>query len=160
MPNRTADQTAAGPRPAPPGLDALLAGAPPPVAALLHRLRDAVLAAHPTLRERVYQGWHGLGFHHPTGGYLAALFPREDDVLVGFQHGADLPDPHDRLLGTRRQVRYLRLQPARPDGDPGPAELELLVDYLDLAVDLAVDMAQDRAAARSRRRARSGGAPG
>ncbi|MCU1663169.1 MAG: hypothetical protein JWR58_3234 [Pseudonocardia sp.] len=117
-------------------LDHLLIGELPPVAALVRRLRAVVHAAHPDLRERVYPGWHGLGFHHPRGGYVCALFPRDGGVNVGFEHGADLPDPHGRLVGEGRRMRDVRIEV-----DAGPEEEELVVDYLDLAVDWALDRA-------------------
>ena len=40
-------------------LQQLLSEEPPGVAALVHRLRAVIRAAHPDLRERVYPGWHG-----------------------------------------------------------------------------------------------------
>jgi len=121
----------------PPELAQVLADVPAAIIGLTHELRAVVLGAHPDLRERVYLGWRGLGFHHPPTGYLAALFPQPQDVLVGFNRGGDLPDPHDRLLGSRRRVRYLRFH---PDGELPAAEREVLVDYLDLAVELAEDV--------------------
>jgi hypothetical protein len=130
---------------APPEFDQVLAEVPPTIAGLALRLRAVALEAHPDLRERVYLGWRGLGLHHPPTGYLAALFPQQEDVLVGFNRGGDLPDPHGRLLGSRRRVRYLRFRPA--DGGVPAAEREVLVDYLDLAVELAVEVR----AARGRR---------
>jgi len=92
-------------------LSALLADHDDEVAASTRRLRAAILAARPELAEKVYRGWHGLGFHHPELGYVAALFPREQGVQVGFEHGANLPDPHGMLSGTGRQVRYLIFTP-------------------------------------------------
>jgi hypothetical protein len=123
-------------------LDQLLSGEPPAVEALVRRLRAVVLDAHPDLRERVHVGWHGLGFHHPRGGYLFALFPRDGGVNVGFEYGADLPDPHGRLLGERRRTRDVRVEVGA-----GPDEEEVVVDYLDIAVDLAIDRAAAKAAA-------------
>jgi hypothetical protein len=134
-------------RTAPPEFDQVLVEVPPPIAELTRRLRAVALEAHPDLRERVYLGWRGLGFHDPPTGYLAALFPQQEDVLVGFNRGGDLPDPHGRLLGSRRRVRYLRFHPAADGGLPA-AERELLVDYLDLAVELATDVAAARAVRR------------
>jgi hypothetical protein len=133
------------PQPVDEQLRHLLVGEPPAVAALVHRLRAVVRAAHPDLRERVYPGWHGLGFHHPRAGYLCALFPRDGGVNVGFEHGADLPDPHGRLLGEGRRMRDVRVEvTAGPDDD------EVVVDYLDLALDWALDRAAGNRAGRAR----------
>ncbi|WP_433284590.1 hypothetical protein ACQPZQ_25210 [Pseudonocardia sp. CA-142604] len=117
-------------------LEELLVGEPPAVAALVHRLRAVVRAAHPDLRERVNSGWHGLAFHHPRAGYVCALFPRDGGVNVGFEHGGDLPDPHGRLLGEGRRTRDVRVEV-----DAGASEEDVVVDYLDLAVDWALDRA-------------------
>jgi hypothetical protein len=76
----------------------------------------------------VYRGWHGLGYHHPAAGYVCAVFPRADDVLLGFEHGVLLDDPHGLLSGEGRTVRYVRVEAA---GDP-PAER--LVELIDAAV--------------------------
>jgi hypothetical protein len=119
----------------------LLSGEPPAVAELVHRLRSVVRDAHPDLRERVNVGWHGLAFHHPRGGYVVALFPRHGGVNAGFEHGADLPDPHGRLHG-RGRTRDVRVEVGA-----GTDEEDVVVDYLDLAVDLAIDRAADKAAA-------------
>ncbi|OZM78232.1 DUF1801 domain-containing protein [Pseudonocardia sp. MH-G8] len=125
-------------------LHALLSPEPPAVAELVHRLRAVVRDAHPDLGERVNSGWHGLAFHHPRGGYVVALFPRDGGVNVGFEHGGDLPDPHGRLLG-RGRTRDVRVEVGA-----GPDEEEVVVDYLDLAVDAALDRADHKAAARRR----------
>jgi hypothetical protein len=119
----------------------MLATEPPAVAALVERLRAVVRDAHPDLREKVNTGWHGIGFHHPRGGYVVGLFPRDGGVNVGFEYGADLPDPHGRLLGDRR-TRDVRVEVGA-----GPEEEDVVVDYLDLAVDLAIDRAAGKAAA-------------
>jgi len=70
-------------------------------------LRQTVRAADPELGERVYVGWHGFGFHHPDAGYVCAVFPREEDVLLAFEHGVDLPDPERRLQAGGKQVKHL-----------------------------------------------------
>ncbi|OLT23727.1 hypothetical protein BJF78_31850 [Pseudonocardia sp. CNS-139] len=134
---------ASGPAAAPsPPLDQMLATEPPAVADLVRRLRAVLLDAHPDLRERVNLGWHGIGFHHPRGGYVVGLFPRHGGVNVGFEYGADLPDPHGRLLGEHRR----RTRDVRVEVGAGPDEEDVVVDYLDLAVDLAVDRAAGKAA--------------
>ncbi|MGI5178720.1 DUF1801 domain-containing protein [Dactylosporangium sp. CA-152071] len=113
----------------PPGLDQLLADSCPDIAVLARHLRDVIVEARPELTERVYRGWHGLGFHHPERGYVAAIFPGTDSVSVGFEHGADLPDPHGLLQGTGKRLRYLHFTP-----DMSAPTHEHLLEYLDLAV--------------------------
>jgi hypothetical protein len=107
---------------------ALLAEHTAQVAAAAAWLREVVLGALPDAHEVVYRGWHGLGYHHPAAGYVCAVFPRADDVLLGFEHGVLLDDPHGLLSGEGRTVRYVRVEAA---GDP-PAER--LVELIDAAV--------------------------
>jgi hypothetical protein len=90
----------------------LLSGADPDVADTALTLRELVLAAHPELEERVYQGWRGLGFHHPVAGYVCAIFPRSDRVFLSFEKGVLLADPDQRLVGSGRTVRSLEFTPA------------------------------------------------
>jgi hypothetical protein len=113
----------------PKGLRDLLADHSDEVADLTRRLRAFIRTnAARTGREGIPR-WHGLDFHHPATGYVATLFPREHDVNVGFEHGADLPDPHGLLQGNRRQVRYLIFTPRSVRPSP-----EDLIEYLDLAL--------------------------
>jgi hypothetical protein len=102
----------------PDGLRDLLAEHNGEVADLTRRLRAAVLTGRPELTEKIYLGWYGV-----------ALFPRADEVHVGFEHGVDLPDPDGLLQGDGRQVRYLVFRPdaARPTPED-------LVEFLDLAL--------------------------
>jgi hypothetical protein len=87
--------------------EAVLGGHTPEVYGLVQWLRRAVKSADQDLRERVYTGWHGFGYHHPDAGYVCAVFPREDDVLLAFEHGANLADPEGRLTEGGKQVRSL-----------------------------------------------------
>jgi len=107
---------------------ALLAEHTPQVAATAAWLREVVLDALPDAREVVYRGWHGLGYHHPDAGYLCAVFPRADDVLLGFERGVLLDDPHGLLSGEGRTVRYVRVEV------PGDPPAERLVELIDAAV--------------------------
>ncbi|GAA3226519.1 DUF1801 domain-containing protein [Dactylosporangium siamense] len=113
----------------PSGLEQLLEEHCADIAALARRLRGVILDTRPELTERIYQGWHGLGFHHPERGYVAGIFPGADSVSVGFEHGADLPDPHGLLRGTGKRLRYLHFTP-----DSSAPTHEHLVEYLQLAV--------------------------
>jgi hypothetical protein len=60
---------------------------------------------------------------------VAAIFPSANSVSVGFEHGADLPDPHGLLRGTGKRLRYLHFTP-----DASAPTSEHLLDYLDLAI--------------------------
>jgi hypothetical protein len=71
--------------------------------------RSAVLAADPDLTERVYRGWQGIGFRHAEAGYVCAIYPRSDWVVLLFEHGASLADPDCALLGDGKQTRFLRI---------------------------------------------------
>lgn len=72
--------------------------------------RGIVLEAEPDFTERVYRGWGGIGFRHPSAGYICALYPRpQGDVRLLFEYGAALPDPEGVLEGEGTQTRYLTL---------------------------------------------------
>ncbi len=114
----------------PAGFDELLSKHADAIAELARELREAILRARPELSERVYRGWPGLSFHHPVRGCVGALFPRDGDVMLGFERGADLPDPHGLLQGAGRRLRYLRFTPA-----DDPPTRQHLVEYLGLAVE-------------------------
>jgi hypothetical protein len=88
-------------------IDELLEHHTPAVADLVLRLRDAIRTALPDATEKVYPGWHGVGFHHPDAGYVCGIFPVEDHVKVGFERGSQLPDPHGLFAGGGTQVRYV-----------------------------------------------------
>ena len=77
------------------------------VAPLALEVRDLLLAVEPDFDERVYRGWDGIGFRHPDGGYVCAIYPQEDHVRLLFEHGASLYDPDGSLEGGGGQTRYL-----------------------------------------------------
>ncbi len=87
----------------------------PGLAELAAWTRSAVLAADPDLTERVYRGWHGVGFRHPEAGYVCAIYPRGEQIVLLFEHGASLFDPDGVLLGEGKQTRYLRIERASPE---------------------------------------------
>jgi hypothetical protein len=90
--------------------------------------RAAVLAADPDLSERVYRGWRGVGFHHPDAGYICAIYPRSDWVVLHFEHGASMPDPDGILLGDGSQTRFVRV------AGPDPALRDRIVAYVQQAI--------------------------
>ncbi len=91
-------------------LTPLLAEHTPDVAHLTDVLRGVVRSALPSVAEKVNLGWHGLGYHHPEAGYIAGIFPEEDRVELGFEHGVELPDPEGLLSGEGAQVRYVVIE--------------------------------------------------
>jgi hypothetical protein len=121
--------TAGRPGPAPePERAALLGEHTAEVAAVAEWLREIVLGALPDASERVYRGWHGFGYHHPDAGYVCAVFPRADDVLLAFERGVRLDDPHGLLSGDGRTVRWVRVT------TPGDPPADRLVELIDAAV--------------------------
>ncbi len=117
------------PAPRPPAdPEAFLAEFAPDVAELATRLRARVLDRHPTLEERVYPGWGGLGYHVRGAGYVGAIFPRDGYLDIGFEHGAELADPRGLFYRGGKQLRYARL-----DGWDEPLVAAIL-DLLDAAI--------------------------
>ena len=84
----------------------------PRLAELSLWVRAAVLAGDPDLTERVYRGWDGVGFHHPDGGYVCAIYPRDDEVRLLFEHGARLGDPEGLLRGSGSRSRFIPVRVA------------------------------------------------
>jgi hypothetical protein len=107
-------------------IDDLLEQHTPEVIDLSLRLREVIRAAMPDATEKVYLGWHGIGFHHPDAGYVCAIFPGEDHVRVGFEHGHLLPDAHEIFDPGGSQVGYITVFELTADL---VARLEELVDH-------------------------------
>jgi hypothetical protein len=78
-------------------------------------VRDAVLEADPDLTERVYTGWRGVGFRHPDAGYVCAIYPRSEWIVLLFEHGASMPDPDRILQGDGKQTRFVRVSAVTPE---------------------------------------------
>lgn len=72
-------------------------------------LRGVVRSALPQLTEKINLGWGGLGYHHPEAGYVAGIFPGDDSVKIGLEHGVELPDPEGLLEGDGSQIRYVTI---------------------------------------------------
>ena len=85
----------------------------PAVAPLALRVRAVVRATDPDLEERVYLGWDGIGFRHPDGGYVCAIYPQADHVRLLFEHGTRLLDADGVLEGEGTRTRFLTIR----DGD-------------------------------------------
>jgi cytidylate kinase len=88
-------------------LSSLLAEHNPDVIDLTMTLRGVVRSALPMATEKIYPGWHGLGYDDPEAGYIGGIFPGEESVRIGFENGTELPDPSGLLTGDGSQVRYV-----------------------------------------------------
>lgn len=113
-----------------PSIDDLIDDHTQEVGKLVLALRDLIRSLMPDATEKIYLGWHGIGFHHPTAGYVCALFPAADHVRVGFEHGYLLPDPHGVFDSGGGQVRYVTVDVLTP------ALLDRLGELVDHAVHL------------------------
>ncbi len=112
-------------------LRALLAGHLPAISGLTLDVRSLLLGAVGGLSERINNGWHSVSLHHPEAGYVCGIFPRQDEVKVGFERGHLLYDPDRLLSGTGRQLRYLAIPALTPD------LAGHLIDFLHQALDLS-----------------------
>jgi len=110
-------------------LSSLLADHSEEVRSVTEVLRGVVRSAMPLATEKINLGWHGLGYHHPDAGYVAGIFPGDDAVRLGFEHGVDLPDPEGLLEGDGSQIRYVVLE------EWDPALREPILDLLGAAVE-------------------------
>lgn len=99
---------------------------------IAQRLREIIKETLPAAEEKIYIGWHAIGYHQEGSGYFCAIFPTDDLVRVGFELGALFNDPQ-RLLqpGTSKgkQVRYL------PYSTVFDLKPEILQDFLRQAVE-------------------------
>ncbi len=93
---------------------ALLAERDPAVAQLALALRALVLEEAPTARETVYDAGYTVAVHFSftdrwqDAFCYVAVYARH--VNLGFNRGADLPDPERRLKGTGKRMRHLTVR--------------------------------------------------
>ncbi|MCW5714947.1 MAG: DUF1801 domain-containing protein [Bauldia sp.] len=115
---------AAAPVPVPPAeLDALVARHPA-TAALAAELVALVARVAPDLAAKVRQGWGSVNFRHSRAGFVCAVFPAADRVLLVFEHGRELSHP---LLVDNGKVKQVRWIPFLP-GDAIPEdEIAILI---------------------------------
>jgi hypothetical protein len=87
----------------------------PETAELALWTRSHVRDAEPDFSERVYRGWQGIGFRHPEAGFVCAIYPRSEHVVLLFEHGAAMADPDGELEGDGSQTRFIRISVASED---------------------------------------------
>jgi hypothetical protein len=105
-----------------PEVDRWLEAADGPVAGMMRRARDIILAADGRVTESIK--WKTPTFAYR--GNIASFNPSRQLLSIMFHRGAEIPGTHPRLEGDGRLVRTMRF--ADPDQlEAGRAELEAVV---------------------------------
>jgi hypothetical protein len=118
------------------GLENILAQHTPDVRTVAEEVITLILASVPEASAAPRTGWHSVAFAHPTVGYFAGVFPRQDHVLLVFEFGVLLNDVDGVLEGSGSQVRQARLQPGEPI--PDAALRQLLAQAISLPASRSV----------------------
>jgi hypothetical protein len=107
----------------------LLAQYPPQVRDIAFKLRDLVLDSVPDQVERVYPGWKNIGYgtSDKRTDQLCYIAPLKDSVNLGFNRGAELPDPEGLLTGSGKSLRHVKIQKAE-DVDANAHALRVLLE--------------------------------
>ncbi len=99
----------------------------PAIRELAFAARDAVLAAAPDAGELVYDAYNAVALAFTYSGRLKDAFVHvaayTGHVNLGFNQGATLPDPDERLRGTGKAIRHVRLDSPADLADPAVVAL-------------------------------------
>lgn len=103
--------------------------------------RDLVRSTLPEATEKVYTGWKLIGYRLPDGKkgrYFCCIVPqkKENDVLLGFEYGIAMQDPHNLLEGKGTQVRFVRIR--QRDQYPDADLIWLIEEAARVALDLRI----------------------
>ena len=77
---------------------------------IVNLLRSRMKEAEASMIERVYPGWNVIGYRAPvqrSSVYVGFIAPYENRVVIGFEYGMLLSDPHKVLEGSGKQVRWI-----------------------------------------------------
>ena len=99
--------------PAKPTPEEFLSAFPPEIQKLANELRSLVQETVPNVKESVYTGWKLVGYRVKKGrsdAYFCFIAPFENRIMLGFEYGIQLFDPHLWLEGDGTQVRYLTVR--------------------------------------------------
>lgn len=83
---------------------------PPQIRECAEELRVLISEVVPDYTEKVYHGWKLIGYRVKKGSksfYFAFIYPAANKVVLGFEFGVLLPDPHNLLVGNGNQVRQI-----------------------------------------------------
>ena len=122
-------------RPADPAYLDFLAAFTPEIRHLALAARAAVLQVAPDASELAYDAYNAVALAFTFSGRYKHAFAHvaayAGHVNLGFNRGADLPDPAGRLRGTGKAIRHVRLTAPTDLADP------TLCALLQAAVDAA-----------------------
>jgi hypothetical protein len=99
--------------------DQYLAGFPPPMQRIAHRVRGLVKRALPTSTERVMLGWNSINLYVPGKSrpvFFGFIIPHRASVTFGFTFGVLVEEPPGGFLGEEEKLvwaRYLSLHTMR-----------------------------------------------
>ena len=100
-------------RKAPEELHDFLEAFPSGVAKLFLATRRAVLGAAPEAHELIYDAYNAVTAAYSYSGRLAEAFCHvaaySSHVNLGFNRGAELPDPSGALRGSGARIRHVRI---------------------------------------------------
>lgn len=110
-----------------PAVSALLSEYPPAAQQLTLRVRKLLLRIIPDVSEHVNARWRLISFRMGEGqkNQICWLAPQSFGVNLGFEHGAQLPDPCGLLNGSAIQTRNVHIRSAK---DVDVAKLAALVN--------------------------------
>ncbi|MBI3110499.1 MAG: hypothetical protein HYZ01_02900 [Ignavibacteriales bacterium] len=77
---------------------------------IVNLLRSRMKEAESGMIERVYPGWNVIGYRvsvQRSSVYIGFIAPYENRVVIGFEYGMLLSDPHRVLEGSGKQVRWI-----------------------------------------------------
>ncbi|WP_433928089.1 DUF1801 domain-containing protein [Sorangium cellulosum] len=108
-----------------PAVAALLSEYPPAAQQLTLRVRKLLLRIIPDVHEQVYPGWRIISFRMGDGHkhQICWLAPQRFGVNLGFEQGAELPDPNGLLTGSAKQARNVHIRSAKDVDVPKIAAL-------------------------------------
>ena len=106
------------------GIETVPKGCSAKVKQIAAELVALVSRVAPDLAAKVRQGWGSVNFRHRRAGFVCAVFPSADRVLLLFEHGRELSHP---LLVDNGKVKQVRWIPFAP-GDAIPEdEIAILI---------------------------------
>lgn len=100
--------------------DRFLEGSTPEVAATARAVRQAVLAALPDTHEWFdpADGLLAFGATRTMKDLIFAIVPHKAHVNLQLVDGVDLPNPYDRIEGTGKRARHVKVRSATEIGEP------------------------------------------